>query len=353
MNPVLVTSTVERADTTAVSLALALAASERGERVGFMRPRGDRPRSDDGDSPDVALARDLLDLEDDRRDVEPVVYSPTFVREAVRGREDPGTVADRVTESFRRLAADRDRMVLTGDGSPATGSVVDLTDADIAAMLDATIVLIAPYEAPGNVDDVLAAAEGLGDRLAGVLFVDVPDAAFDELATDVVPFVEGRGLRVLGTIPRRQALAGVTVGDIARELGADVLTEEVPTDGVVERVEVGVMGPGEALTRFRRMRDAALVTGGDRTEILTLALDAAGVVCLVLTGDDSPPGAVLDRAESSGVPVLRVDGDALTSVDRAECLLRTGGDYDERTIRATRDLMADYADLDALLPVDE
>jgi BioD-like phosphotransacetylase family protein len=76
------------------------------------------------------------------------------------------------------------------------------------------------------------------------------------------------------------------------------------------------------------------------------------VKCLLLTGGFRPPGAVVGRAEEAGVPVLLVGSDTLTSIDRAEELVRSGRTRDERTVEAMGDLLADYADLDALLPVD-
>ncbi|WP_255149811.1 phosphotransacetylase family protein [Halorarius halobius] len=355
MTPVLVTSTAESTGKTAVTLALARAAMERGESVGYMKPKGTRLQSAVGKTldEDPMLARELLGLDAEMHDLEPVVYSPTFVQEAIRGREDPDAVRERVRESYETLAADRDRMLVEGGGTLTTGGIVDLTDVDVAELLDAEVVLVSRYEEPGDVDDVLAAADALGDRLAGVLFNAVPDAAFDELATDVVPFVEGRGVRVLGTLPRRQELAGVTVAELADELGADLLTDDAATDAYVERFVVGAMGASEALTQFRRTRDAAMITGGDRTEIQTVALDAPGVECLLLTGGFRPPEAVLGRAEEAGVPVLLVGTDTITTIDRAEELVRSGRTRDERTVEAMGELLADYADVDALLPVEE
>jgi hypothetical protein len=354
MKPVLVTSTAESTGKTAVALALARAAQERGETVGYMKPKGTRLQSAVGKTldSDPMLARDLLEIDDEMHDMEPVVYSPTFVQEAIRGREDPDAVQERVRESYEQLADGRDRMIVEGAGTLTTGGIVDLTDADVADLLDAEVVLVTRYSAPGDVDEVLAAADTLGDRLAGVLFNAVPDAAFDELATDVVPFLEGRGVRVFGTLPRKQELAGITVAELAQELGAEVLTDDAPTDAFIERFVVGAMGASEALTQFRRTRDAAMITGGDRTEIQTVALDAPGVKCLLLTGGFRPPGAVVGRAEEAGVPVLLVGSDTLTSIDRAEELVRSGRTRDERTVEAMGDLLADYADLDALLPVD-
>ena len=117
-----------------------------------------------------------------------------------------------------------------------------------------------------------------------MVFNSVRDANFDSLDADVIPFLEGRGIPVLGALPRTQDLAGVTVSELAEELGAELLTGTA-TDAFVERFLVGAMGGDSALRHFRRTRNAALITGGDRSDIQTVALEASGVNCLVLSGD--------------------------------------------------------------------
>jgi hypothetical protein len=238
-------------------------------------------------------------------------------------------------------------MVVEGGGL-ATGGIVDLTDADVADLLDATVLLVAPYAEPGDVDRVVDAADRLGDRLGGVLFNAVGDAAYDDLTTDVIPFLEGRGVRVFGALPRVQELAGVTVEELAEELGAELLTE-AGADAFVERFVVGAMGANEALSQFRRTRDAAMVTGGDRAEIQTAALEAPGVRALVLTGGFRPPGAVLGRAEDAGKPVLLVQSDTATAIERIESVIRSGRARTRETVERMDDLLRDYADVDAML----
>ncbi|WP_336133513.1 phosphotransacetylase family protein [Natronomonas amylolytica] len=348
---ILVTSTDRSTGKTAVALALAKAAEARGEDVGYMKPIGTRLRSAVGKTidEDPLLAREILGLDAETHEMEPVVYSPTFVQEVVRGHEDVDALRESIESGFDDLAADHDRMVLEGGGSLATGGVIEATDADLAELLDATVVLVARYEEPGDIDDVLAAAETLGDRLGGVLFNAVPDAAFDDLASDVVPFLESRGIRVYGTIPYQPDLAGVSVADLADELGAEILTERASTDALVQRFVVGAMTANEALKGLRRVRDAALVTGGDRTDIQTTALEASGVKCLLLTGGIRPPEAALGRAESEGIPVLLVRTDTKTTIDRAETVISSGRTRDADTVDRMSELLGDYADIDAML----
>ncbi|UPV73702.1 phosphotransacetylase family protein [Halorussus limi] len=350
MKTILVTATEESTGKTAVALALAELAAERGLSVGYMKPKGTRLQSNVGKTldEDPMLARELLDLDAEMHDLEPVVYSPTFVEQAIRGREDPEELREQVRESFERLAEGKDLMVIEGGGELTTGGIVDLTDADVADLLDAEVLLLSRYSQAGDVDDVLAAADDLGDRLLGVLFNAVQEGNFDGLDTEVVPFLEGRGVPVLGVVPREQSLAGVTVEELAAELSAEQLND-APGDAFVERFLVGAMSGDSALRHLRRTKDAALVTGGDRPDLQRVALEAPGVKCLILTGGFRPPGAIIGKAEEKGVPVMLVQSDTLTTVERAEDVIRSGRTRDAETVETMRDLLHDHADVEAMV----
>jgi len=346
----LVTATGEGAGKTAITLALARLAADRGGSVGYMKPKGTRLQSNVGKTldQDPMLARETLGLDAEMHQMEPVVYSPTFIEGAIRGTEDAEALHDRVREEFDALAADRDHMFVEGGGSWTTGGVVDLTDVDVAELLDARVVLVADYETPGDLDDVLAAADAFGDRLAGVVFNKVSDAAFDSLDQDGIPFLESAGIPAFGALPHEKELAGVTVGDLADELGADLLTD-APTDAFVERFLVGAMGGDEALRHFRRARDAVVITGGDRADVQTAALEASGVKCLVLTGGHRPSGAVLGKAAEAGKAVIAVNTDTVTALDRVEGIISGGRTRDARTVDRMAELLDAHVDIDALI----
>ncbi len=346
----LVAGTEESTGKTAIALALARIAAEGGASVGYMKPKGTRLESHVGKTrdEDPMLARELLDIEAEMHQLEPIVYSPTFVSEAIRGREDPDELRATVRECFEELAEGRDLMIVEGADRIDTGAIVDLDEPAIADLLDAEVVLVGRHDSTRDVDGTLGAAERFGDRLRGVIFNAVPDAAVEDVEA-VAGVLEGRGVPVLGVLPRERELAGVTIADLADELGAEIVTRDAPTDAYVERFLVGAMSAEGALSHLRRSRDAALITGGDRADLQTVALEAAGVRALVLSGGIRPSGAVVGAAEEAGVPVLVVGSDTRSTVERAEDVVRSGRTRDERTVEAMGQLLADHADIDALL----
>jgi BioD-like phosphotransacetylase family protein len=351
MDPILVTSTEEATGKTAVSLGIAQLADAAGHSVGYMKPKGTRLQSATGKTrdEDPMLARELLDLDLEMHELEPIVYTPTFIEEAVRGREQPEELRERILENYNKQADERDLMVVEGTDRLTTGGIVDLTDPEIAEMIDAKVVLLSRYNESGDVDDILAAADQIGDNLAGVLFNAVPDSELDQLTTDVAPFLENHGVNVLGVIPSVKELAGMTVGELAERLGAEVLTSDVSTDVFIERFTVGAMSAESALTQFRRTQNAAMITGGDRSEIVTAALEASGIKCIILGGGFRPTGAVLGKAEKRGVPVLLLQSDTRMAIDRAEDVLRSGPTRDPKTVDRMQELLDDHADIRNLL----
>ena len=353
MNTLLVTSTDDGIGKTAITLALARRAKQAGYDVGYMKPKGTRLQSAVGKTrdEDPMLARELLDLDAEMHEMEPIVYSPTFIQEAIRAREDPDELRQQVVENFEDLSEDKDLMIVEGSGDLATGSIVDLNDGDVAEALDARVLLVSGYESVATTDEVLDCARRIDDRLSGVVFNAVADATMDELNDDVMPFLDGKDAPVFGALPRVQELAGVTIEDLTRNLGCDVLTPDIGMDEHVERFTVGAMGGNSALDQFRRTRDAVMIAGGDRSEIQTAALEAAGIKALLLTGGFRPASAVLGRAQEQGVPILLVQSDTRTTIDRVEDLLGSGRTRNEETVDRMGDLLDESVDVERILSV--
>jgi BioD-like phosphotransacetylase family protein len=351
MNTILVSSTEEGTGKTAIAIALARLAQKKGLDVGYMKPKGTRMESAVGKTrdEDPMFAREHLGLDAEMHELEPIVYSPTFVQEAIRGREDPEALRERIVENFEKLSEGKDLMVIEGGGRLTLGGIVDLTDADIAELLDAETLLVSPYNEPRDVDDIIAAAKVLESKLEGVLFNAVGDVAFDGLKDDAMPYLDGRGIDSVGALPRDEELAGVTVEELADSIGAEILTGDVPTDGLVERFSVGAMKASTSLEQLRRSRNNALITGGNRSEVQTTAMEASGVECIILSGGHRPPSAVLGKAKDRQIPMLLVQSDTRTTIDRVEEALRSGRTRNPAAIERMESLLLDTIDVDGIL----
>ncbi len=343
-------SVSEGSGKTAVALALGVLAKERGMKVGYMKPLGTRLRSKFGKllDEDALLAKRVLDLDEDVQDLAPITYSQTFIEQAIKGQEDTGKLREQIKKNYEKLAKNRDLMIIEGGKGLNTGGIVNLTDFDVAELFDLEAILVVRYDSPKDLDDILCGSKRLGKNLKGVVFNAVTEMNFDKVESMANPVLESQDIPVLGVLPWKKELAGITVNELAEELGAEKITA-IPEDTFIERFLVGAMTGESALRYLRRTKDTAFITGGDRPDVQRAALESPGVNCIILTGGFRPPGAIIGKAEEKGVPILLLQSDTLTTIENAEEVIRKGRTRREKSIEIMHDLLSENVDLDSIL----
>lgn len=241
-----------------------------------------------------------------------------------------------------------DLVLLEGPGTLEEGSLFDLSLLEVAQTVNASVLLVARFRSLLVVDQLLAAQEQLGDRLAGVLINDIPQEHQETAERVVRPFLESKGIPVLGMLPRSDLLRSVSVRELVSQLKAEVLCRQDRLDLMVESLTIGAMNVSSALKYFQKARNMAVVTGGDRTDIQLAALETS-MQCLILTGHLPPSSTILSRADDLEIPVLSVDLDTLTTVeiiDRAFGQVRL---HEPIKVQCIRQMMADHFDIDRLM----
>ncbi|MEM3989454.1 MAG: DRTGG domain-containing protein [Desulfurococcaceae archaeon] len=154
-----------------------------------------------------------------------------------------------------------------------------------------------------------------GYRIHGVLLNGVQPPFIERVRELLVPALESAGIKVFGIISERRALLAPTVRDIVEALGAEVLEGESFLSNVIEDVLIGAMSPENALKWFRRAVNAAIITGGDRSDLILQAIETKPSV-IILTGNLYPSIKVLVKAREVGIPVLLVPYDTYTTVEK-------------------------------------
>jgi len=150
--------------------------------------------------------------------------------------------------------------------------------------------------------------------MAGVIINRVPDNEADFVANFARPYIESQNIPVFGVLPEDRGLAALTVEELNKVLNAQILTKDVPMDGVVENLTVGAMTAEAALRRFRKQRNKAVITGGDRTDIQLAALETS-TSCLILTGNLEPRPLIIKQASELKVPILLVRQNTMETVE--------------------------------------
>lgn len=320
MRSIIVTSTRPYTGKSGMAVALASILTDRGMDVGYFKPYGSMPVVADGltTDEDALYINRTLPRPSEVADVCPVVRTQGLIERVLSGGLFDET--PRVLDAWTRCAQRRDVMIIEGPTEPFQGACVGLSLTDVVQLFEAKVLLIDRPRPTDLPEDALAVSRQLGGDLAGLLLNGIHESRLPVARERILPFLESRGIPTLGAIPFDPALGSVTIREIVEALDAVVITAEDRLDDTVEAFMVGAMGQEKALRFFRRKANKAVITGGDRADVQLAALETS-TRAMVLTGNLPPDPFVATRAEELGVPVLMVDTDTLTAVERMEALL--------------------------------
>ena len=241
-----------------------------------------------------------------------------------------------------------DLVLLESPRDLTEGNLFGLSLLQTATLLDASVLLVNRYQSLLSVEALLSAKQLVGDHLIGVVLNDIPTEQLEAVNNIVRPFLEAQGIPVMAMLPRSELLRSVSVRELVHQLNAEVLCRSDRLDLMVESLAIGAMNVNAAVKYFRKRRNMAVVTGGDRVEIQQAALETS-TQCLILTGQLPPPSFILNRAEELEIPILSVDLDTLTTV---EIIDRTFGQvrvHEPIKVQCLRQLMSEYFDVERLL----
>jgi BioD-like phosphotransacetylase family protein len=273
----------------------------------------------------------------------PVALSTALVAES----RDAGNPGERLRALRDGIAGSVDVFLVECGGSLMEGAMLGISAPEVVRLLEARALVVAAYSGELMIDSVLGTQRLLGNALVGAVITSIPQAQLAPAQRTVQSLLERRGLRILGMLPEDRLLASVTVGELAIALDGRFLCCAEQQGALVEHLMVGAMGADHALAYFQRQSAKAVVTGGDRPAIQLAALETA-TRCLILTGNLAPDAEVLARAQELQVPLIMVDLDTLTAIERAQALFAQSRLLQEKKIKRLLELFDRYFDFASL-----
>jgi BioD-like phosphotransacetylase family protein len=344
---------------TTTSLGLAAAIAERGHRLGFLKPIGQRFVLVDGGraDEDAVLMKAVFDLPDPLDDMSPVTLPRHFTTDFVMGRVDEDLAAT-VLAAASRVAADRDVVLVEGTGHAGVGAVIGLSNARVAAMLDAPVIIVSEGGVGRPIDEIVlnqALFERHGVRVLGAVVNKVNVDASPELREVLRRGLAQQGVELLGCIPYSDFLANPSLELLESHLPGERLSGHPAPERTIGHVAIGAMQAAHAVELLRDR--TLLITPGDRSDLLDAALaldaDASGatprVSGVILTGGFRPPLDLLGRMRAAGLWSYLVEADTYRTAEAVHDVLVKTHPGDTEKIRTIIRLVGESLDADALL----
>ncbi len=120
-------------------------------------------------------------------------------------------------------------------------------------------------------------------------------------------------------------------------------------DLLVDRFMVGSMAPENALKWFRRAKDKAVITSGDRSDICLAALET-DTNLLILAGGMGPDIRTLSRARDLGVPIMMTAHDTYTTSQKVDRLVGTVNPENKKRVATVQSIVGKAIDLTGFDP---
>jgi len=304
-----------------VTMGLGLKFQKEGYQVGYYKPVGAMPKEVAGKlgDDDANFVQGVLGLEEDPAEVTPVVVTQDFKVKAFSGQcED---LMARISGGYKKLSKGKDVTLVAGSGSMYSGKYCGVDGVTVVKNLDIPAIVIDRFQKELNYDYLVILKEALGEHLMGVVLNDITPNFLDEVESLIVPFLNRSGVKVLGVIPKDPLMGAIKVADLAEKLGGKVISAQHKAERIVESFLIGTMQVENFLTHFRKNKNAAVIVGGDRSDVQLVALEGDSP-CLVLTGNLYPNDIILTRSEVLEIPIIVVRDDTFSVAKKMETILQ-------------------------------
>ena len=354
---VFIAATRQNDGKTTTSLGLIAALQKHFPRIGYIKPVGQRfvQIEEQKIDEDSVLMDSVYHLDCPLVDMSPIAVEPAFTRKYLTHANNEALVK-KIQTSFDRVAWEKDFVLCEGSGHAGVGSVFDLSNAQVAKILGAKVIIVTQGGIDKPIDEVClnqALFEKEGVEIIGVIINKVHEEKIPEITRFVRSGLKRKGLDLLGVLPHEQLLSNPTVDLIREELRAELLNQPTTLDTLVEDVVVGAMGAQNAMQFFKR--GTLLITPGDREDIL-LAVGATTALHrdekmagIVLTGGLRPGENVLKALQSLPIAVLLAKADSYQVASKVHNLTVKTRPTDARKIALIRDIVAKHINVKKII----
>ena len=343
---------------TTCSLGFAKGFSGLAESIGFIKPVGQRYVMVNGQmiDEDALLIQQTCGLTYPLKDMSPVAISPSFTRDYIENPDKQYPILEKaIRDSYAVVAKDNDLVVIEGSGHAGVGAVFDMSNAHVAKLLNAKVIIITLGGIGRPVDEVAvnrSLFEKEGVPVIGVIVNKVLPEKLEQTKYYLSKSFERSGLPLLGVIPYMPQLSWPTIQQIVEDTNSQVINGEDRLANNVAGIIVGAMTAHNALTYVKDK--TLLIVPGDRDDVILAAITLSllrkdiELSGIVLTGGLKLQPQTMDLVFRTDIPVLAVEARTYEAASRINDITVKIRLTDEGKTELATSLIHEYVDMDAL-----
>jgi hypothetical protein len=313
---IFIAATGQNCGKTTTSLSLMHLAKKKYGRVGFIKPVGPKPVQvgELWADKDAALIAGVYGLEEQLPLMSPVVLQPDTTRQLLDGKFPAAILEKQILDAIAELDKSCDFLIIEGAGHSGVGSVLGLSNARVARMINAPVMMISGGGIGHVIDDValnlaLYREAGASVRLVmpNKLIADKRERTLHYLAMAAQP----HGVKVHGGFNYSPILAGPTLQHIAKLLDLPLRANREQARRIIHHVHLGAASAQKVVEMLEL--DTLLLVTSSRDELLVLMASLyhipeyrAKLVGIVIPGLSPVAGIVQEVLDNSDLPFMRI-----------------------------------------------
>lgn len=319
MKTFFVAATGQNVGKTTTCLGLLSGLKKRHRSVGFLKPVGqEHVETANGIfvDKDVLLFKGYFKLQDPIQEMSPVLFPKGFARDFLDKSVDHQNLVQTILRSFQAIEKRHPVTVVEGTGHTGVGSIVNLNNAQVAALLKTPLILIASGGLGSSFDELALnymACEKYGVRVAGVILNRVLEAKREMILEYIPKALKRWGLPLLGCIPYTPFLSSPTMRDFEILFQTKVLAGKEYKLRHFQNIRLVA---GSVETYRKQIADQELIiTPALRDDIILATLtrfwdlkiahpDQELESGFVLTGKMPPKPSIIDQIQKAKIPMI-------------------------------------------------
>jgi hypothetical protein len=356
MKPLYIGATLRDCGKTSVSLGLIQVLRDQGLDPGYCKPVGQHyvRYQDKNIDEDGVLVHQVFNLRDEPYYLSPIAIEPGFTRKFIE-HPDVEPLEREIVRCHETLKKVHPMIIVEGTGHAGVGSCFGLSNARVAELLGAKVIVVTAGGIGRPIDEVamsLALFREHHVEVLGVILNKVLPEKYDKVKATVAKGLRLLGTELIGAIPYVPQLTTFTMGQLAEEFNYAVLCGHGHLSNRADHTVVAAMEPQNVIRHIRE--NTLIIMPGDRIDnilvsILVLSRQEYPGGGLILTGGFEPHPMIEPLMKSSHIPILLSNDDTFTVSSRMKDLGFKIRSYDTDKVARLHELVRQYVDTEGIL----
>jgi len=356
-----IAATNQHVGKTTTTLGILAALAQRGLNVGYCKPVGQQHLVRNGGKidKDCILFAETLGFE-----IEPDIHSPVIMDNGYTSKfidnPEKDYLYNRINHAVDTLNERHDIVIHEGTGHPGVGSIVELSNADVAKNLN-TGVIIVVKGGIGNTYDRLTLCKSVfqqrGVPILGVIVNKIYPEKIDKIKHYLGKRLESAGIEVFGYIPYNKELAHPLISTVNKAVKGEIkyysefknnLAQGVIAGSLIDLEDLDTSKKYLLVVSARRLLESLEKLNHIFWDVHQIKPNLAG---LVLTGISDIPERALKFIHKHKIPTIHTKYDTYETIIRISRIEVKLNMQAPNKIAEARKMVEQYVDIDRICEV--